>query len=127
MSTPGMSKEKSFKEKDKDEGGVHLLEEIDISEESEPEEISEIQSSHKSEKDDEDQQDIENFESLINAVSKVSEIIRPNYFQKTEVEESRVEAKEVQRLEVVDDFLRNFLVKHKMTRTLEVFQVSSFE
>ena len=121
MSSPAMEKS-GKKEKEKDEGGVHLLEEIDISEESEPEDISEIQSSPKSAK--EDQEDIDNFENLINAVSKVSEIIRPNYFQKSEVQEERMEAKEVQRLEVVDDFLRNFLVKHKMDRTLEVFQVS---
>ena len=32
-------------------------------------------------------------------------------------------AKTDKRLEVVDDFIRNFLIKHKMNRSLEVFQV----
>jgi hypothetical protein len=35
------------------------------------------------------------------------------------------EAKDVKRLEVVDDFIRNFLIRNKMNRTLAVFQVLS--
>jgi hypothetical protein len=35
------------------------------------------------------------------------------------------EAKDVKRLEVVDDFIRNFLIRNKMNRTLAVFQVVS--
>ena len=33
--------------------------------------------------------------------------------------------KHVRRLEVVDDFIRNFLRKNNMTKTLDSFQVSS--
>jgi len=36
-------------------------------------------------------------------------------------EEEKVTSKAVSRLEVVDDFIRNFLIKHKMNRSLEVF------
>jgi hypothetical protein len=32
-----------------------------------------------------------------------------------------MEAKVEKRLEVVDDFIRNFLIKHKMNRSLEIF------
>mgnify|MGYP003691801717 CR=1 FL=1 len=33
------------------------------------------------------------------------------------------EPKHVQRLEVVDDFIRNFLIKNNMSKTLSSFQV----
>ena len=33
----------------------------------------------------------------------------------------------VRRPEVIDDFIRNFLIHHKMERTLEAFQVSLFD
>lgn len=33
----------------------------------------------------------------------------------------------VQRLEVVDDFIRNFLIKHQLNRSLEVFQQEWYE
>lgn len=36
----------------------------------------------------------------------------------------KVEPKHVQRLEVIDDFIRNFLSKNSMTKTLNCFQVS---
>lgn len=32
------------------------------------------------------------------------------------------EAKDVKRLEVIDDFIRNFLIRNKMNRTLVTFQ-----
>lgn len=34
----------------------------------------------------------------------------------------RPEPKHVQRLEVIDDFIRNFLIKNNMTKTLDSFQ-----
>ena len=39
-------------------------------------------------------------------------------------EETKIDslgAKTVQRLEVVDDFFRNFLIKHSLAKTLEIF------
>jgi hypothetical protein len=38
-----------------------------------------------------------------------------------------MESKTVQRLEVVDDFIRNYLIKNKMTKSLEVFQQEYYE
>ena len=41
-----------------------------------------------------------------------------------ETEEKRVyEPKHVKRLEVVDDFIRNFLTRNNMAKTLNAFQV----
>ena len=37
--------------------------------------------------------------------------------------ERRPEAKTIKRTEVIDDFIRNFMIKHKMQRSLEAFQV----
>lgn len=36
--------------------------------------------------------------------------------------ERKVEPKHVTRLEVIDDFIRNFLIKNNMTKTLSSFQ-----
>lgn len=36
-------------------------------------------------------------------------------------EKPEPKSKTVQRLEVVDDFIRNYLIKNKMTKSLEIF------
>ena len=48
-----------------------------------------------------------------------------NKFNKTE--KPKLEPKHVQRLEVIDDFIRNFLTKNNMTKTLESFQKQWYE
>jgi len=53
--------------------------------------------------------------------------------QKVAVDEQRVheknfiEKKSKQELEVIDDFIRNYLIKHKMMKTLQIFQQDWYE
>lgn len=42
-------------------------------------------------------------------------------------EQLKPEPKHVQRLEVIDDFIRNFLIKSNMAKTLESFQKEWYE
>lgn len=42
-------------------------------------------------------------------------------------EKPQPNSKYIQRLEVVDDFIRNYLIKNKMTKSLEIFQQEYYE
>lgn len=42
-------------------------------------------------------------------------------------EQKRQEARQLERLELVDDFIRNFFIKHKMQKSLEIFQQEWYE
>ena len=42
-------------------------------------------------------------------------------------EHAKPEAKHVKRLEVIDDFIRNFLIKNNLTKTLNSFQKEWYE
>ncbi len=65
--------------------------------------------------------DINELEKLMNSTLKKS-----NYMDKFQVEKPvKYEPKHIQRLEVVDDYIRNFLLKNGMTKTLDSFQVIS--
>lgn len=102
--------------KEEKEGEFYVMEAVELSSESEPEELDGI-----SELDDirVDDKDIDDLDKLI-AITRKEEIIVPP-------QEKKIVPGGVSRLEVVDDFIRNFLIKHKMTRSLEVFQQEWYE
>ena len=92
------------------EGGFYVVEPVDISSESEPNEDVDIEDTDDIKVDDEE---INDLDKLI-ANTRKEEIAKPVPIKKTD-------AKKVNRLEVVDDFIRNFLIKHKMNKSLEIF------
>ena len=93
------------------EGGFYVVEAVELSSESEAQEDVDIDDADDIKVDDDE---INDLDTLI-ANTRKEPIFKP-------AEIKKVEAKKVNRLEVVDDFVRNFLIKHKMFKSLESFQ-----
>ncbi len=73
--------------------------------------------------------EIENLDELINNLAqreKESQVQQERRGEKDK-EQKRQEARELERLELVDDFIRNFFIKHKMQKSLEIFQQEWYE
>ena len=59
----------------------------------------------------------------LTAAEKINFSKALGFFGTTQTEK-KAEPKQVKRTEVIDDFIRNFMIKHKMKRSLEAFQVN---
>jgi hypothetical protein len=64
-------------------------------------------------------EDIEELEGLMRSTLRKTQINSNN-----ESQIQNYQPKHVRRLEVVDDYIRNFLTRHGMAKTLNSFQVS---
>lgn len=76
----------------------------------------------------EDVHDLDDFQNSIEDIEELEGLMRST-LKKTithnnnESQIKNYQPKHVKRLEVVDDYIRNFLTKHNMTKTLNSFQV----
>ncbi|EAR99424.2 flagellar WD-repeat protein PF20 (macronuclear) [Tetrahymena thermophila SB210] len=102
--------------KEEKEGEFYVMEAVELTSESEPEDLDGLSEIDDMKVDDED---INDLDKLV-ATTRKEVIVPPK-------EDKKPVSKTVKRLEVVDDFIRNFLIKHKMTRSLEVFQQEWYE
>jgi hypothetical protein len=99
------------------EANVYVVEQVEISSDSDTEELLE---------------DLGDLEDLQNSLADIGQLdslmrstLRRTITPGQEEQENKVyQPKHVRRLEVVDDFIRNFLTKNNMTKTLNSFQVS---
>ncbi len=69
--------------------------------------------------------DMNQLDNLINSTIKKNSTGTLSRLEQTKLQEQKQQVivpKHVQRLEVVDDFIRNFLISNKMHKTLESFQ-----
>ncbi|KRW99930.1 WD40-repeat-containing domain [Pseudocohnilembus persalinus] len=114
-----MSTKQQQNQQAEEEGGIYAVEAVEISSESD---IGEDEFDEQSlmEQFQAEEDDLNDLNKLI-ATTKKEEIP-----QKT-IELSKPKPSTEKRLEVVDDFIRNFLIKNKMTRSLEIFQQEWYE
>jgi len=109
--------------KDKD-GGFYVLEKVDLSQDSDAELNDEVADISELEDVKVDEEELNDLDKLINSTKEKPAGLE---FLRTTQTEKRVEPKQVKRTEVIDDFIRNFMIKHKMKRSLEVFQQEWYE
>lgn len=103
---------------DKD-ANVYVVEQVEISSDSDTDELLEgiddledLQNSF---------DDIQQLEGLMRSTLKKTELASHDHSPKN------LQPKHVRRLEVVDDYIRNFLNKNNMTKTLSSFQKEWYE
>lgn len=96
---------------------IYYIEKVEIEEDAESLDYEEINY-------DEDVSDSEAEEDLETALRSMQQTMQPDGVQDTvEIPKATVS----RRPEVVDDFIRNFLIRYKMTRTLDAFQREWYE
>ncbi|CAD8213124.1 unnamed protein product [Paramecium octaurelia] len=96
-----------------------VIEQIEMSSESEPEDLEDL----------DDLNDIKHEEDNLNDLDKIiNDVKKDDYIPKAQTNERVTKGPGWKdRLEVVDDFIRNFLIKNQMNRSLEVFQQEWYE
>ena len=105
---------------DEADGNVYLVEQVEISSESEGSELLE------------DVHDLDDIEDSINDINELDKLMQSTLRPSCVTDHvppvpAKAEAKHVHRLEVVDDFIRNFLIRNNMEKTLASFQKEWYE
>ena len=100
---------------DKD-ANIYVVEQVEISSDSDTEEL--LEDIHELEDLQNSLDDIQELEGLMRSTLKRSQLAT-----KYDEEPKNFQPKHVRRLEVVDDYIRNFLIRNNMTTTLNSFQV----
>lgn len=98
------------------EGNIYMVEQVELSSDSDTEELLE------------DVHDLEDLQNSLDDIDQLEGLMRSTLRSSMVVGEeergsSSYQPRHVRRLEVVDDFIRNFLTKNNMAKTLNAFQV----
>ena len=106
---------------DEQEGNIYVVEQVELSSDSDTEEL--LEEVHELDELQNSMDDFEGLDGLMRSTLRQSGISLP---AKTEVNKT-YQPKHVKRLEVVDDYIRNFLSSHGMNKTLNSFQKEWYE
>ena len=103
------------------DANIYMVEQVELSSESSASEL--LEDVHELDEITDSINDINELEKLMSSTLRKSQVVEKS--QRTEI--VKPEARHVKRLEVIDDFIRNFLIRNNLTKTLNSFQKEWYE